>query len=123
MKQDLKKQIAKSIAIQIYEAYPTLWDRFGEHGFDHTEKDNMHHLDHLETAYGLNDRQVFLEYTLWLEKVLTSRNIESDLIIDNFERLIGLLDAEVELKEREFMQQCLQEAIDSLKGSNLKKGG
>ncbi|CEG22167.1 hypothetical protein BN1080_01089 [Planococcus massiliensis] len=123
MNQALKKQIAKSTANQIYEAYPFLWDRFGERGFEHTEKDNLHHLDHLETAYDLNDKQVFLDYTIWLEKVLTSRNVGADLIIDNFERLIGFIEAEAEQKEKEFMQQCLQEANDLLKGSNLKKGG
>lgn len=122
MNQVLKKQIAKSAADQIYESYPALWDRFGERGFEHTEKDNLHHLDHLETAYDLNDKQVFLDYTIWLEKILTSRNVGADLIIDNFERLISLVE-EAERNEKEFMQQCLQEAIDLLKGSNLKKGG
>lgn len=122
MKTVLKEQIAKKAADQLYDAYPSLWERFGERGFEHTEKDNMHHLDHLETAYDLNDRQVFLEYTLWLEKILSSRNVETALITDNFERLISLLNDEVEPEEKEFMQLCLQESINLLKGSTMEKG-
>lgn len=123
MNNPLKQQIAKNAANQIYEAYPTLWERFGERGFEHTEKDNMHHLDHLETAYDLKDKQVFLDYSLWLEKVLTSRNVETDLIVDNFERLTSLLVEEIEIEEKEFMQSCLKEAIELLEGSNKRKGG
>lgn len=119
----IKQQIAKEAANQIYEAYPSLWERFGERGFQHTETDNLHHLDHLETAFDLKDRQVFLDYSLWLEKILTSRNVETALIIDNFERLIGLIAEEIETEEKEFMQACLQEAIELLKGSNKRKGG
>ncbi|MBZ5200533.1 hypothetical protein HU147_04800 [Planomicrobium chinense] len=110
MNKAIKDKIALETAKSIYEAYPNLWERFGEQGFQHTEKDNHHHLDHLETAYELEDKQVFLDYSLWLETVLNSRNVETALIIDNFERLIDILPGKTEKQEERFMLDCLKEA-------------
>lgn len=110
MNKTVKDQIALETAESIYTAYPSLWERFGERGFQHTEKDNHHHLDHLETAYELEDKQVFLDYSRWLETVLNSRNVETALIIDNFERLIKILPGKTGMQEESFMLECLREA-------------
>ena len=109
-----KQQIAKEARESIYAAHPSLVERFGENGIIHTEKDNVHHLDHLETAYALKQVELFLDYTKWLETVLTSRNVGTHLIIDNFERLISILPGKVEADEEEFMVKCLKEAIHLL---------
>jgi hypothetical protein len=106
-----KQQIAKEARESIYAAHPELIERFGENGIIHTEKDNMHHLDHLETAYSLNQVELFLDYTKWLETVLTSRNVGTHLIIDNFERLIAILPGKVSPEEELFMIRCLEKAI------------
>lgn len=117
MNKETKQQMAAVTAESIYSAYPELWERFGERGFVHTEKDNLHHLDHLETAFSIRDKKIFTDYTLWLETVLTSRNVETALIIDNFERLIDMFPAYLEEDEKTFMTECLQEAIALLKHS------
>lgn len=110
MKLEAKQSIAAETAKSIYEAYPDLWERFGEKGFIHTEKDNHHHLDHLETAFAMEDKAIFLDYTKWLESVLRSRGVETALIIDNFERLMAILPGKVEKKEELFMLNCLEKA-------------
>ncbi|PSL40783.1 hypothetical protein B0H99_104245 [Planomicrobium soli] len=109
-----KQQIAKETRESIYAAHPSLVERFGENGIVHTEKDNIHHLDHLETAYSLKQPSLFLDYTKWLQTVLESRNVGTHLIIDNFERLIAILPGKVKLEEEEFMILCLKEAIHLL---------
>lgn len=114
MNHDVKIQIAADTAKSIYKAYPNLWERFGERGFSRTEEDNMHHLDHLETAFELQDQTVFIDYSKWLETVLTSRNVETALIVDNFERLIQALPENVDAEEEEFMLACLKCAIKEL---------
>lgn len=110
MNTETKDRIASATANSIYEAYPSLWDRFGERGFHRTEEDNRHHLDHLETAYDLQDPKIFLDYSAWLEGVLNSRNVETGLIIDNFERLMDILPGKAEKAEGEFMLSCLKQA-------------
>lgn len=114
MNREVKSRIAADTAKSIYEAYPNLWERFGERGFLRTEEDNMHHLDHLETAFELEDQQVFIDYSKWLETVLTSRNVETALIVDNFERLIKALPGNVAANEEEFMVGCLKHANKEL---------
>lgn len=109
-----KEQIAQDTANGIYEAYPKLWERFGDRGFEHTVKDNHHHLDHLETAWELKDQQVFLDYAVWLETVLVSRNVETALIIDNFQRLMAIVPDHTEKAQGDFMQGCLQRAVQLL---------
>ena len=114
MNREVKIRIAAHTAKSIYDAYPNLWERFGERGFLRTEEDNMHHLDHLETAFELQDSKVFVDYSKWLETVLTSRNVETALIIDNFERLIKVLPGNVNGEEEEFMIACLRHANKEL---------
>src|SRR5690606_6058223 len=115
MKKEAKNLIASETAKSIYEAYPDLWERFGEKGFIHTEKDNHHHLDHLETAFAMEDESLFMDYTKWLDSVLRSRGVETALIIDNFDRLMAILPGKVEADEEKFMLGCLEEANRLLK--------
>lgn len=115
MKMETKQLIAAETAKSIYAAYPNLWERFGEKGFIHTEKDNHHHLDHLETAFSMKDEDIFLDYTKWLETVLQSRGVETALIIDNFNRLMDILPGKVAAEEEVFMLTCLEKANALLK--------
>ncbi|MCG1029066.1 hypothetical protein J5S49_12255 [Virgibacillus halodenitrificans] len=94
-----KDQIVTEVVKQIYDAYPTLWDKFGDNGHKRTTEDNYHHLNHLETAYYMNDQQFFMDYTKWLEQVLTTRNVGKELIIDNFERLVSQMKEDEEEKK------------------------
>ncbi|MDN7241630.1 hypothetical protein QWY14_07485 [Planococcus sp. N028] len=110
----IKQQIAKEARESIYAAHPSLIERFGENGIIQTEKDNVHHLDHLETAYSLKQPALFYDYSKWLQTVLESRNVGTHLIIDNFERLISILPGKIEPEEEDFMIDCLKEAIHLL---------
>lgn len=111
MTPEQKQLIAKKTADAIYEAYPNLWDRFGDRGYAHTIKDNHHHLDYLETAWELNSSQSFVDYAIWLETVLVSRNVETALIIDNFKRLIEIVPRYTEAMQGDFMLGCLDRAV------------
>lgn len=115
MKMETKQLVAAETAKSIYTAYPDLWERFGEKGFIHTEKDNHHHLDHLETAFSMEDEAIFLDYAKWLETVLQSRGVETALIIDNFKRLMDILPGKVAAEEEAFMLACLEQANALLK--------
>ncbi|MGV2621609.1 UNVERIFIED_CONTAM: hypothetical protein N8J90_10490 [Halobacillus marinus] len=114
MNPEEQNRLARKVTDEIYEAYPYLWEKFGQNGRERTEEDNHHHLDHLQAAYEMDSVHFFLDYTSWLNNVLTSRQVPTALIIDNFERLIRLLEAmEVDDKEQkehyiEYLQQALQ---------------
>ncbi len=122
MNADQKQQIAARTAEDIYEAYPNLWERFGDRGYEHTVKDNHHHLDYLETAWELGDENIFVEYSVWLETVLVSRNVETALIIDNFQRLISIMPHYTESAQGDFMQSCLKRSVQLLKLPKDQRG-
>ncbi|MEB1807485.1 MAG: hypothetical protein LPK26_09315 [Bacillaceae bacterium] len=110
----VKEKIVDEIVKKFYTKYPSLVEQFGENGKKRTREDNNYHLQYLDTAWKLQNKKVFIDYSLWLNEVLTSRNVSTTLIIENFqwlkEEIIGLLDEEVEI----FYTEALNEAIDAL---------
>lgn len=110
-----REKIVHQVVEEIYEAYPYLWDKFGENGRKRTTEDNYHHLDHLATAHQMDDVTFFLDYTEWLERVLTSRGVSTNLIIDNYERLWSALPVLSNEAEKEKYQSYLLEGINRLK--------
>ncbi|MBH0230997.1 hypothetical protein [Halobacillus yeomjeoni] len=91
MNREEKEYLVSKVTDEIYQAYPFLWEKFGENGIERTKEDNYHHLDHLAAACEMKSEMLFIDYTNWLNNVLTSRGVDSHLIVDNFERLLRLL--------------------------------
>ncbi|MFC0523816.1 hypothetical protein ACFFGV_09635 [Pontibacillus salicampi] len=116
MKQALQDKIVEAVVAEIYAAYPQLQEAFGERGRRKTIEDNYHHLHHLETCFELRDYTFFQDYTAWLQRVLTSRGVSTELIIDNFERLSRHMEIETALSKEEstLYQHYLEQAISFL---------
>ncbi|MBA2175714.1 hypothetical protein H0266_12505 [Halobacillus locisalis] len=116
MRKKEKDTLVYQVAEEIYAHYPHLWERFGQNGRDRTEEDNHHHLDHLSAAYEMDSVDFFIDYTTWLNNVLTSRGVGTFLIVDNFERLARLInDMECEdEKEQQSFIEYLQKALQHL---------
>ncbi len=92
--------IVEKVVCTMYRDFPFLEERFGDKGKERTIEDNFYHFLYLHTAYKLKDTQTFIEYTMWLNGVLVSRGLKTDMIIYNFEKIQesmpGMLDKEVE---------------------------
>lgn len=87
----------------IYEADPSLLEKYGERGKEKCRQDNRHHLDHLRTAYALRDERVFADYAVWLDGILRSHGMTTQLLIDNFILLQQALSGCEELDEHEIL--------------------
>ncbi|KGP91617.1 hypothetical protein N780_18450 [Pontibacillus chungwhensis BH030062] len=118
MKASEREKVVEQVVHEIYEAYPFLWERFGENGHKRTTEDNYHHLDHLSTTYNMGEEQFFMDYTKWLQTVLTSRNVGTELIIDNYERLYRHLDKLEDQEESNAYKDYLTSGIQFLKATN-----
>ncbi|MBN9655458.1 hypothetical protein J0K78_14340 [Halobacillus sp. GSS1] len=116
MNKSEQSRLVQLVADEIYEAYPYLWEKFGQNGRDRTEEDNFHHLDHLQAAYEMDSVDFFIDYTKWLNTVLTSREVPTSLIIDNYERLVRLLKnmEVVDEDEKQCYIKYLDEALQHL---------
>lgn len=111
-----KSKLVKLVVEDIYQAYPWLTERFGQNGMERTVEDNYHHLNHLETAYEMEQESFFVDYAKWLESILASRGVGTDLIVDNFDRILKWMDqVEFELpKEKSTYQSYLKAGIQAL---------
>jgi len=122
MDQETKEQIVDEVVWQIYDAYPWLTERFGDNGRFRTAEDNFHHLNHLETAFQMDDLRFFTDYTEWLNDVLTSRNVGTELIVDNFERLASILPGKLDEARETAYMHYLQQALVTLQQLSRRGG-
>jgi hypothetical protein len=113
-------ELLDKIVEDIFDAYPSLYERYGENGKIRTREDNQHHLNYLQTAYEADDSQLFKDYTMWLSELLSARGMNEKIIIDNYERLIPLLEAYMEKKKYSFFKTCLEEGIQVLHAEKNK---
>ncbi|MET3683891.1 hypothetical protein ABID56_002007 [Alkalibacillus flavidus] len=109
------QQLVDSVVSAIYQETPELYDRFGERGLERCREDNFYHLQYLTTSFQLQSTSIFLDYTSWLNEVLTSRGIDRDHIIQNYRLLIDAIPKTIDDDaEQFFFQSCLTQAIDHL---------
>ncbi len=72
----------------------------------------FYHFLYLHTAYKLNDTQTFLDYVMWLNSVLVSRGLKTDMIIYNFEKIqenmVGMLDKDIEVSFLSYLDEGIR---------------
>ncbi|EMR05580.1 hypothetical protein C772_02400 [Bhargavaea cecembensis DSE10] len=107
-------QIVNQVTEKIYEIEPALLERFGEQGKAKCREDNHHHMRHLHTAYELNETNVFTDYAVWLNGILTRHGMKTKHLIDNFEIIRSLLEQETG-EQAESYRRYLTKAISTLK--------
>ncbi|UOQ86436.1 hypothetical protein [Gracilibacillus salinarum] len=109
-----KRLIIEDAVEKIYQAYPNLIEQYGEAGVERCREDNMHHLEHLDTAFQLNNHMIFIDYTNWLKELLVARGMSTEHIEFNFEVLRQWMGNH----QLTFYELCLEKAIETLRESN-----
>ncbi len=84
--QDEINLIIEQAASDLYEEQKILYT-FGQKGRIYTLRDFQRHFVNLDTAEKLEAPELFYDYVKWLHNVLTSRNIEIEVIISGFQIL------------------------------------
>ncbi|PYZ96133.1 hypothetical protein CR205_17355 [Alteribacter lacisalsi] len=85
---ETEEQIAEKMTDRFYEEYGEMLKKFGDRGRHHTKNDNKHHLKYLKTSAKLDNKEMFVDYATWLNTVLVSRNVPTELLIKNFQWLV-----------------------------------
>ncbi|SEN06529.1 hypothetical protein SAMN05192533_108212 [Mesobacillus persicus] len=75
----------------IYNDFPELLTKYGEAGKNKCREDNQHHFKQLKIALEMNNVELFIDYALWLNQILTSRGMQTAHLIDNFRRIESAL--------------------------------
>ena len=113
----------EQVTERIYALDPSLQERYGEKGKDKCRADNNHHLEHLQTAYELNNTKVFTDYTLWLNGILQKYGMKTQTLLDNFVILkeeLALLPNMSDQQQQMYLS-CLTDAIDILEQEKAKE--
>lgn len=112
---DYYDPVVQALAKQIYQAYPSLTERYGDKGWKHTVEDNEHHFRHLEAAYTIGDKQVFTDYAIWLNGILTKHGMTTFLLIDNFERIPSVIQHQLGKEKETAFESYIEHAVEQLK--------
>lgn len=107
--------IVEIVVSTMYRDFPYLEERFGDKGKERTIEDNFYHFLYLHTAYKLKDTQTFVDYTIWLNSVLVSRGLKTDMIIYNFEKIQESMPGKLDREVEESFLSYLNEGILALK--------
>lgn len=113
--------IAELVTTQIYEAYPELLEKYGEQGKRKCKEDNVHHMRQLDAAFRLANDQPFVDYALWLNGILVRHGMLLAHLIDNFERISGVLAARPlpDAAETNAYRRMLAKGIEALKNVSM----
>jgi hypothetical protein len=107
------KRVIDNAVVKLYDRYPELDEKYGEVGRKKCYEDNIHHFNYLESAADVGESKVFSDYAFWLNRVLVSRGMKSDHLIDNFKCIIESL-GETRVEKGEAFKLYLKQAIESI---------
>lgn len=112
--QSLIEQLADELTASIYEDFPEFIERYSERGKIRCREDNLYHFQHLNTAYEMHSVQLFIDYTTWLNGILTSHGMKSDDLIDNYERIRRVIPQHLDGDRLAKYQDYLSAGIETL---------
>jgi hypothetical protein len=115
--------VADEVTKGIYEAYPELAERYGEEGKKKCYEDNLYHMRYLDTALLQNDVDVFVDYALWLNRILTARGMKAEHLIDNFERIAAAIPGKLPPEQATPFATYLSAANRALRETEQGGGG
>lgn len=114
MKSTGYEKIIEEITDGIYQAYPELMDKYGEQGRRKCKEDNLHHFKQLESTYELDNAQVFIDYSLWLNGILTRHGMAANHLIDNFKRIKQAIKGSLSEEKEQKFSFYLEKGIEVL---------
>ncbi|WP_078429286.1 hypothetical protein [Alkalihalobacterium alkalinitrilicum] len=112
--EEAQNKLVEEIVVKIYEKYPDLVEKFGEHGKRKTFEDNIHHFNSLNLAYEANHVEIFVNYTMWLNDVLTTRGVSTEIIIENYNIIVDVIEGKLTKERVAFYNKAIEQAVWSL---------
>lgn len=109
------RELCADFATQsIYAKYAKELQRFGERGRQTCRQDMLYHLDYLQGALVGNDPDIFMQYSLWLKDVLSSRGVPAAYLSTAFEFLETFFNNNIPAVEAGVVAAILNTARTSL---------
>ncbi|QHE52298.1 hypothetical protein [Pontibacillus sp. HMF3514] len=110
-----REMIVEYVFDQFMITYPELSVMYDEERLAHIKKDTYHHLDHLESAISAGMKSIYFDYIQWTDRVLTSRGIGTELLVDCLKWMEKGITLEKDIENLYQYQSMLKESISYLK--------
>lgn len=110
-----KEAIARSVTGLLYAEMPWLVDKYGERGRLKCLQDMRYNLEYLAPAVELDDPELFIRYTRWVDSVLRSRNVPTGELARSFELMASDVAARLPREEAMAVAACLEAGVMALR--------
>jgi len=105
------------VVANLYREHPEWYERYGEVGRIKCREDNVHHVRHLETAFQLENMDIFTDYAVWLNGILEAHGMSVEHLMDNLCKMVETVSERTELtaERRAFFAKALTAAVERLR--------
>ncbi|MRX71544.1 hypothetical protein GJU40_05060 [Bacillus lacus] len=118
MIETLHYSIVEKVTNQIYQDYPELQEKYGDRGREKCKEDNVHHMKHLETSFAMQNKEFFIDYSIWLNGILNRHGMDSSHLAYNYTILQKYIGEEFTEEKAKFFVECLSRANEVITGEN-----
>jgi hypothetical protein len=108
--------LARSVTDALYDERPELYTTYGPAGRDRCLQDMRHNIEHLAAAVDLGVSGMFRDYAIWLEGLLSARNVASDDLLRSFELMESSVKRMFTEAESQSILPVLRAGIDAVRG-------
>lgn len=108
----LAPSVARAVIDEFFRRYPAWLDKYGLSGVERGIEDARFHMDFLAGAIESGNPGAFADYIGWAARVLASRNIGTNFLIENIEQVRDALVEKLEPAAAGVVEQVVRHAFD-----------
>jgi len=109
-----RDDLADRATQMFYIRHPEWWERFGPQGRERTRQDSAYNIDFLAGAADTGSAESFAAYCLWSARMLESRGISREVLIDHY-RDLKCLVAELPAPDACYLSSLIDAGVAALR--------
>lgn len=109
-----KDQLAPVITARLYDAVPSLAERYGERGRQKCLEDMRYNLEHLAPAVALSSPAMFAGYAAWLDDLLRARDVPTADTVTSLELTMDALEETLDPAHLPLIRRCVDAGLSAL---------
>ena len=106
--------LIEAITESYYRTNPSLWERYGTVGRQHSINDTGYHLQFLVSALACDDPDIFSSYSRWVAVMLAARGIERSDLVANLVSISEVLEHRLPQNLYSTIHPYFTQAIDAV---------
>ncbi|HEY0306256.1 MAG TPA: cobalamin-dependent protein [Longimicrobiales bacterium] len=117
----LAPAVARSVTDDFFRRYPSWLEAYGLTGVDRGVEDARFHIEFLAAAIEGGNPNAFADYIAWAARVLSSRHIRTNFLIENIEQVRDALMKQLDPAIAAVVKSVVQHAFSAFDAGNGRK--